>query len=105
MIGTILVFIPEIIRDDVTGNMLRVGSVVLFTPLAYFFGRAYKKEEEQEIALRQKSEQENLTADTIYDDVKDVLDKEKGKIPAEDEAKLEDALKQTEELRDKNQEA
>jgi len=86
-IGIILVFIPDAIRDDVFGNFIRLGSIVLISPLAFLFGREYKKSGEQQDAL-----------ESIEKDVKEVIKKEKGNLSKEDLEKLSDIVGETEKL-------
>lgn len=47
IIGTIAVFLPEAIKGDVLGNFLKIGSLFIVFPLAYFFGREFRKEEKK----------------------------------------------------------
>lgn len=48
VLGVIGVFLPYVGNDDVTGNVLKLGSLVLLSPLAFYFGGDYKKKEAQE---------------------------------------------------------
>ncbi len=60
LIGIILLFLPDTLRDDVMNNFIRIGSLILVSPLAYFFGKGYQK------ASNQKKETEkNKTKETI----------------------------------------
>lgn len=38
-------FLPESLQDDVAGNLFKLGSLMVLVPIAYFFGREYKKRE------------------------------------------------------------
>lgn len=86
-IGIVLVFIPDAIRDDVVGNFIRLGSIVLISPLAFFFGKEYKKSGEREEAI-----------ESIGKDLKEVVEKEKEKISPEDLDKLSQVVEETEKL-------
>ena len=88
-IGIVLTFMPEAIKGDVVGNFIRLGSIILISPLAFFFGREYKKSGEQE-----------ETIETIKKDVKDVIKKEGKKLSREDLEKLSDVVEETEKLRE-----
>lgn len=103
MLSAICVFIPDIIRDDVYGNAIKAGSILLIGPLAYFFGREFRKEEQEEKELAKEQEKESEKADTIYDDVSKVLENERGKIDPEDAQILDDVLRQTDELRNQSE--
>lgn len=86
-IGIVLVFIPEAIKGDVFGNFIRLGSIVLISPLGFFFGKEYKKSGEREDAI-----------ESIGKDVKEVVEKEKEKISSEDLDKLSQVVEETEKL-------
>lgn len=88
-IGIVLIFIPEAIKGDVLGNFIRLGSIVLISPLAFFFGKEYKKSGERED-----------TIESIEKDVKEVIKKEKVNLSKEDLEKLSDIVEKTEELRE-----
>jgi len=84
--GIVLIFLPSAIKDDVVANFIKLGSIVLISPLAFFFGREY-----------QKSGQDEEAFEKIEEDVKDVLKSEKGKLEEEDVKKLEDVIEEAEE--------
>ena len=88
-IGAILIFLPIALKDDVVGNFIKLGSVLLISPFALFFGREY-----------QKSETEEAEIDKIKDDLKEVLVDPNNKLNKKAEAKLEDALTQAEKLKE-----
>jgi len=88
-IGIVLIFIPEAIKGDVVGNFIRLGSIILISPLAFFFGREYKKSGEREDAI-----------ESIEKDVKEVIKKEKVNLSKEDLEKLSDVVEETEKLRE-----
>lgn len=72
LIGAILVFLPEALQNDVTGNFIKVGSIGLLAPLAFFFGYEYKKEEAQQKIMEKKDEK----AEAIEEKAKAVLENE-----------------------------
>jgi len=86
-IGIVLVFIPEAIKGDVVGNFIKLGSIVLISPLAFFFGVEYKKSGEREDVI-----------ESIGKDVKEVVEKEKEKLSPEDLNKLSQVVEETEKL-------
>ncbi|OGH23334.1 MAG: hypothetical protein A2958_00200 [Candidatus Levybacteria bacterium RIFCSPLOWO2_01_FULL_38_13] len=86
VMGIVLIFLPSAIKDDVVANFIKLGSIVLISPLAFFFGREY-----------QKSGQDEEAFEKIEEDVKDVLKSEKGKLEEEDVKKLEDVIEEAEE--------
>src|SRR5579864_225681 len=40
-IGTVLIFLPQALKNNSIESYIRLGSVVLISPLAYFFGQEY----------------------------------------------------------------
>ena len=86
-IGIVLVFTPDAIKGDIFGNFLRLGSIVLISPLAFFFGKEYKKSGEQED-----------TIESIGKDVREVVEREKGRMSPEDLEKLSQVVEETEKL-------
>ncbi len=97
-LGVVGLFLPDAIRDDVFSNMLRIGSLLLISPLAYFFGREYRLREFEEKAKQEQNEQTKKTAQHIESEAKDVFEKEKGKLKIEEEDELKDVIKEAEEL-------
>jgi len=96
-IGIVLVFIPDAIKGDVVGNFIRLGSIILISPLAFFFGREYKKSGEDVEEIKEKTE---ATAEKIESEVEDVLEEEKPKLKKKDVKKLEEVIEETEKLRE-----
>jgi hypothetical protein len=99
IIGTLIIFAPEALKADVTANLLKMGSVALVSPLAYFFGKEYQKsdqEESQSIALKERSKE---AADTISSDIEEILVSEKDVLKEKDMEKLNEILEETEDLR------
>lgn len=99
VLSAIAVFYPEIFQNDLMGNIVRLGSLALISPLAYFFGREYKKRDVQEEKIEELKEDSKEAADTITKDVSEVIEREKQNLKEEDVEKLSDVLEQTEKLR------
>ena len=89
-IGIVLTFMPEAIKGDVVGNFVKLGSIILISPLAFFFGKEYRKSDERDD-----------TIESIGKDVKEVIEKEKGKISKEDLRKLSEEVKKKKKIREK----
>lgn len=100
LIGTILVLLPVILQDDVVGNVLKSASILLIGPLAYFFGREYRKEEEEDEAIQALQEETHQRASEIEKSVVEVLEAEKDVLSPENVKKLKEALKESDELRE-----
>jgi hypothetical protein len=99
LIGAILVFIPDISKGDLTQNILKLSSVILIAPLAYFFGKEFRKTEEDEQELEELRERSKEAADTISKDIEEVIKDEKSELKDTDLEKLNEVLEETEDLR------
>lgn len=99
-LGAFLVFLPDAVKENVMENMLKIGSLFLIAPLAYFFGREYRKDEIQQSHIEAMDERTKEAADTISKDVEEVLTSEKDKLKSQDVEKLNEILEETEDLRE-----
>ena len=101
-IGTVLLFLPTALEGDTMGNLIRVGSLGIIAPLAYFFGREFRQEEKQEDKINSYTEATKDSADKIAKDVHEVLEDGKEKMESKDVEKLNDILEETEVLREES---
>ncbi len=99
IIGTLLIFVPDILKSDLAMNSLKLGSVALLSPLAYFFGKEYQKNDLQNEEMLQLKEREKEAADTIAEDVEEILDNEHGNLKDKDMEKLNEILEEADDLR------
>lgn len=99
IIGALIILLPDAFRIDLTDNIIKLSSLVLISPLAYFFGKEYRNREKDEEEIVELEEGAKEAADTISEDVDEVLDDEKGILDKKDVEKLNDVLEETEELR------
>ena len=96
--GSIVIFAPEI-NADLTTNLLKLGSLALISPLAYFFGREYRRSDIQDEKINALEERTNEAADTISKDVEEIIEDEKQVLDKKDIEKLDEVLEETEDLR------
>lgn len=99
ILGTVLVFLPDALRNDVTTNFLKLGSLVLISPLAYFFGNEFRRNDQEEEKIEALEERTKEAADTIAEDVQEVIEQEKENLNPETADKLNEILEETEDLR------
>lgn len=102
LLGTVLVFLPDALENDITRNFLMLGSLVLLTPLAFFFGKQFQKEEQEQEKMEAMQERTKDAADTIAKDVESVL--EEKTLEPEKVEKLNEVLEETESLRQETKE-
>lgn len=103
-IGTILIFLPQALKNNSIESYIRLGSVILISPLAYFFGQEYNERMKQEEKTKELDERLKDTANTIAKDIETVLKKEEENIKNDDIEKINDILEETEELREESNE-
>ncbi|HEX8965604.1 MAG TPA: hypothetical protein VF820_04195 [Patescibacteria group bacterium] len=101
-LGTIAVFMPEAIKNGSIESFVRLGSILLISPLAYFFGREYQDRDKEEQIIESMEERTKDAADTISKDIEHVLQEEKKVLKDKDIEKLNEILEETEELREES---
>jgi len=99
IIGTLIIFVPDFLKSDLAINSLKLGSVALISPLAYFFGREYQKSDLQNEEMLQIKEREKEAADTIANDVEEILENEHDALKEKDMQKLNEILEEADDLR------
>src|SRR5207253_2179424 len=68
-IATIFLFLPDALANDAVARFIKLGSLLLLTPVAYFFGQNFRKEEEQ----AQYIEKTKGEAKQIQQDAQEIL--------------------------------
>ncbi len=99
VVGAVLIFYPEAIKTDIMFNSLKLGSLLLISPLAFFFGKEYRKSDKKEVKMEALEERTKEAADTIAEDIEKVIEDEKQNLKNEDIDKLNEVLEETEDLR------
>lgn len=102
ILGAVLIFLPDALRSNVTFNLIKLGSILLISPLAYFFSLEYRKNQAQQEEVEALKERTKDAADTISKDLEDVIKDEKENLKQKDMDKLNDVLEQTEDLREES---
>jgi len=104
LLCTIILFLPDALKDDVNGNLLRLGSLLLITPLAYFFGSEYQKLDKKDEEIEEITERAKDAADTISEDIEEIIEDEKQNLSSNATDKLNQILEETEDLREEGKE-
>lgn len=89
LLGLAVLFVPGTLQDDIFSNVVKLSSLFLLTPVAYFFSREFKKRER----LQNKV---NQTTEIIITDAKDLLE---SKDKNERVQKAEEIISEAEELK------
>lgn len=90
--GVALLFLPTSFGADMTNNLIKLGSIVLITPLAYFFGKEYR-------IVSEHQQHDNETAMRISNEAANVLKDHATSLPEKDKAQLADIIQESEELK------
>lgn len=104
VLGTTLIFLPEAFKDNVLENFIKIGSLMLISPLAFFFGREYVKGERQNEHIEEIKERTKDAADTISSDVEEILQENKEILKPKTVERLNEVLEETEDLREEARE-
>ncbi|MDO8658855.1 MAG: hypothetical protein Q7K55_09000 [Candidatus Levybacteria bacterium] len=96
VIGTILIFLPDALKNDVMKNLIMLGSLGLISPIAFFFGREYKQDEKKDEHINKLEENAKNTSEKIKKDVEEILQEEE--INPNEAEKLKDILEQSNKL-------
>jgi len=99
-VGAIIIFWQDISQATTVANLIKIASIVLFSPVAYFFGIGFRRNEELDEDKFKADERKKDSADQISEDVEKVLESGKEKLEPKEIEKLDDILEETESLRD-----
>lgn len=89
-----LIFMDATLKGDVFSNLIRGGSIIFLSPIAFFFGREFKRRESLE------DEIEKASSD-IVEDADALLHSETATKKEEDVEEIDDIIEKTQELRSK----
>lgn len=99
ILGSILIFLPDALSNQTSSdtklileNLIKLASLGLISPLAYFFGREY-----QERIIHQ--EQDKEVAEIISNEAANVLNNEEDRLNEEDKEQLVDIIEESEKLK------
>lgn len=104
-VSALLYFLPEAIKNGSTESFLRIASILLIAPLAFFFGEDLKEKEADEEELEEIKEREFEASQTITGDVQAILEKDKANLKSDEVEKLDEILEEAEDLRDEKSQA
>lgn len=93
LIGLVAVFIQPALKDDVLSNLIKLGSLAFLSPIAFFFGREFKRRESLEKEVEDKTGE-------IIEDVDSLLHSSHVENDDEEVEELSDILEKTQKLRD-----
>ena len=99
VLGAVIVLLPDALQNDVTDSLIKLSSLILISPLAFFFGREYRQNEKENEEIEALKERTKDSADTISEDIEEVIKDERENLKDKDMQKLNEILEETEDLR------
>lgn len=97
--GVIILFWSQIFQNDVTSNIIKIASISILSPLAYFFGREFRKNEKQDDEIVKTKERAVSAGEEISKDTKEVLQSAESKLTQQEKEKLSEVVEESEDLR------
>lgn len=76
LLGIILFFLPDTLKGDLTNNLVKLSSLLLIAPIAYFFGREFEQRRNITDKVEAKTEDIISEAQALRED---------GKLKSQDE--------------------
>ncbi|HEV2339971.1 MAG TPA: hypothetical protein VGT05_04415 [Patescibacteria group bacterium] len=104
-LGAIAIFLPVVLKNGAMDSYLKLGSLLLITPLAFFFGQTYKDRDKELTQMEALEERSKNAADTIAQEVKEIIVTEKKNLQGKNLEKLNEILEETEDLREETKES
>lgn len=98
-VSLVIIFWSQIFQGEVAANIIKIASIAILSPLAYFFGMQFKKNDKKEDEILKDKERTSATADEISSDVKEVIESGKSKLSPKEVEKLNEILEETKDLR------
>lgn len=98
-VSLVIIFWSQIFQGEVAANIIKIASIAILSPLAYFFGMQFKKNDKKEDEILKDKERTSATADEISNDVKEVIESGKSKLSPKEVEKLNEILEETKDLR------
>ena len=88
-----LIFLDATLKGEVFSNLIKAGSIIFLSPIAFFFGREFRRREKLE------DEVEKTSSDIVED--ADALLHSQSVTSEEDVEEIDDIIEKTQELRSK----
>ena len=102
VVSWVVLFSSFLESGETLPDLIRLGSLALISPLSYLFGKIYNRQGRISQNVSDMKERTKDAADTISQDVEEVLDKDKDKIGPEETEKLNEILEESEDLREES---
>lgn len=104
-VGILLVFLNLALKDDVTGNFIKLGALFLISPIAFFFGKEYRQEEEEQDKILEMKDVAKDTAETIEKNAKEIINQGEESLKPEQAEKIKEIVSEAETLKEEAEKA
>lgn len=98
LIAVLILYLPQIGQGNMTVNLVKMGSLFLLSPLAYFFGKEFREHTRERRKIEKLTEGAESIGKQIDKDVSDIITHNKGDLDDEEVARLKDIVDETKEL-------
>lgn len=93
LLGLIGIFITPALQGEVVPNLIKLGSLVLLSPIAFFFGSEFKRRQTLEDEIEEKTEK-------IISDVNSIMDSEHAQVSEKEMEAIDNIAQNANDLRD-----
>jgi hypothetical protein len=93
--SVVVLFLPTLLSHMTPDAGIKLGSLALFSPLAYFFGKIFQSEDQTEQLNTEKTTSLINTAEQIKSDVSELLLQQQASLKSEQIEKLQDVVAQS----------
>ena len=99
VVATAIFFAPDVLSTASIESYLKLFSLVILSPIAYYFGLEFRKRALAEESIERLREQSHTAADHIVGDVVSIMQDEKKQLKLNSLEKLDDVIRQADALR------
>lgn len=99
-VGILFIFYPDLLKDEPVANIIKIASIFLLSPVAYFVSMQFNKNQNQTDEVIKTKERAVEAADEISENVGEVINSAKDKLDPSEVEKLNEILEETQDLRE-----
>lgn len=99
-VGALIIFYAQLLTDEPVANVIKIISIALLSPLAYFFGKQFSKNLNSNDEVIKTKERAITAGDSIAEEVGEVIESAKAKLNTDEVEKLNEILEDAQDLRE-----
>ncbi len=92
LVGAIILFLPHLSPSTLTQDVIKIASLILISPLAFFFGKEYR-------VVQIHEQKDQAIAEKIISEAGTVLKNEETTLTQQDKTELAEIIQESEELK------